>query len=288
MIKKHLHVIKEKASFSTLFAHKMSFIMFIALGIAFFQQITGINAIFYYAPTIFEKTGGGQEAAFMQAIIIGLVNLGFTFVAMWLIDKLGRKPLLLIGTSIMAISLFVNAGAFHAAYYQLDQKALLSIKEEVSTDVYEKLMTVEDNIYQSKADYLTEMKNVIGEQATQQNSKLVENSAFKINSLLVLFAIIGYIAAFAISLGPVMWALLSEIFPNQIRGLAISVVGFFNSLVSFTVTLVFPWQLSNIGPALTFLVYGIFAALAFIFVIRYIPETKKRSLEELESILLRS
>ena len=106
--------------------------------------------------------------------------------------------------------------------------------------------------------------------------------------VLVLFAIVGYIAAFAISLGPVMWALLSEIFPNQIRGLAISVVGFFNSLVSFTVTLVFPWELENLGPSVTFLIYGIFAAMTFFFVIRYIPETKGKSLEELESILIKN
>ena len=103
---------------------------------------------------------------------------------------------------------------------------------------------------------------------------------------LVLFAIIGFVASFAISLGPVMWVLLSEIFPNEYRGAAISVVGFWNALVSASVTFVFPWELSTLGPAGTFLVYGIFAVAALLFVLLFIPETKGRTLEELEGELM--
>ncbi|MEM7311840.1 MAG: MFS transporter [Planctomycetota bacterium] len=90
---------ESKAKLSDLFKSKYATIMTIALGIAFFQQITGINAVFYYAPTIFEQAGGSTDSSFLQAIVVGLTNLVFTFVAIWLIDKLGRKPLLLIGTS---------------------------------------------------------------------------------------------------------------------------------------------------------------------------------------------
>ena len=288
MIRDHMHIVQEKARLSGLFTHKMSFIMFIAFSIAFFQQITGINAIFYYAPTIFEKTGGGQESAFIQAIVIGLVNLGFTFVAIWLIDKLGRKPLLMIGTAVMAIALFINAGAFGAAEYRFDSVTMNKMKSEIPEDIIVQLGALEEKAYDSKEAMFADVKNILGEDNYTAYKDTIANKALDIEAMLVLFAIIAYIAAFAISLGPVMWALLSEIFPNQFRGLAISVVGLFNSLVSFTVTLVFPWELTNLGTAATFLIYGIFAALAFIFVIRYIPETKGKSLEELESILLKS
>jgi len=288
MIRDHLNIVQEKVRLSSLFSHKMSYIMFIAFAIAFFQQITGINAIFYYAPTIFEKTGGGQESAFIQAIVIGLVNLGFTFVAIWLIDKLGRKPLLLIGTIVMAIALFINAWAFGSAGYRFDQNAFTEMQEEIPVEVIASLRVLENKTYDSKEVLLTEIESILEPENYQAYHDQIVNKTFDIKAMLVLFAIILYIAAFAISLGPVMWALLSEIFPNQLRGLAISVVGLFNSLVSFTVTLVFPWELSNLGTSATFLIYGIFAALAFIFVIRYIPETKGKSLEELESILLKS
>ena len=108
-----------------------------------------------------------------------------------------------------------------------------------------------------------------------------------INANLVLIAILLYVAAFAISLGPVMWTLLSEIFPSNIKGIAISVVGFFNSLVSYTVTQFFPWELTNLGPTLTFAIYAIMAILSLVFVIRYAVETKGKSLEEVEALLVR-
>jgi MFS family permease len=286
-IKQHLDINQVKATLAGLFSRKMRFIMFIAFAIAFFQQITGINAIFYYAPTIFEKTGGGTQAAFLQAIVIGLVNLVFTIIALWLIDKLGRKPLLLIGSAIMTISLLVNASVFHLADYRIDEKSMEVISAELPPAHYQKLVPLINKSFKTKTEFLQHLNQHLGHEQTEEYKDLLINKNFNISAILVLFAIIGYIAAFAISLGPVMWALLSEIFPNQFRGLAISVVGFFNSLVSFTVTLVFPWELSTLGPSGTFLIYGIFAALTFVFVLLYIPETKGKSLEELESILLK-
>jgi MFS family permease len=287
-IKEHLHVVQEKGTLAGLFSREMRFIMFIAFAIAFFQQITGINAIFYYAPTIFAKTGGGTETAFLQAIVIGLVNLGFTFVALGLIDKLGRRPLLMIGTMVMAISLFINAWTFYSADYKLTQRSFAQLETEIPGALLADLKALENTTYVTEIEFKTAIEDHIGADRIAGYEEIIVNKAFNIKALLVLFAIIGYIAAFAISLGPVMWALLSEIFPLQFRGLAISVVGFFNSLVSFTVTLVFPWELANLGPAGTFLIYGVLAALAFMFIKRYIPETKGKSLEELESILLKT
>ena len=91
---------ESKGRLADIFSSRYATIMIIALGIAFFQQITGINAVFYYAPTIFEQAGGSTDSSFLQAIVVGLTNLVFTLVAIWLIDRLGRKPLLLIGDLI--------------------------------------------------------------------------------------------------------------------------------------------------------------------------------------------
>ena len=271
---------KSKPKFSELFSRRMRFIIFIALGLGFFQQITGINAIFFYAPTIFEKTGITQESAFMQTIIIGLVNLGFTVLAICFIDRVGRKPLLLVGTAAMAVCLFTNAWAFHSATYVLTDEAV----QELPAAVGEELVPMVGKIYRSQSVF-TEALNAAGGAGY---SEVLVNSSMNISARLVLFAIIGYIAAFAISLGPVMWAMFSEIFPNRLRGLAISMAGLFNSLISYAVQQIFPWELSTLGPAGTFLIFATFATLAFLFTIRFIPETKGKSLEELEELLIKT
>ncbi|MBT8179134.1 MAG: MFS transporter, partial [Eudoraea sp.] len=108
-----------------------------------------------------------------------------------------------------------------------------------------------------------------------------------VNATLVLVAILLYVAAFAISLGPVMWTLISEVFPSKIKGIAISVVGFFNSLVSFSVTQIFPWELTNLGPTTTFALYALLSFIAILFVYRYVIETKGKTLEQVEELLIR-
>ena len=255
-------------------------VLIIGLGLAFFQQITGINAIFFYAPTIFEKTGISQESAFMQTVIIGLVNLGFTFAAIYIIDRFGRRPLLLIGTAIMSASLLLNAWAFHNASYQIDEELYAASALETQQMI---TPILSDSFASEEA-----FREGIQAQGVTDNIDQWIQKGLVIQAELVLVAIIGFIAAFALSLGPVMWALFSEIFPNSIRGLAISFAGFFNSLVSYGVQQVFPWQLKTLGPSLTFLIFGLFALLAFFFTLRFIPETKGKSLEELESLLIRS
>ena len=110
-------------------------------------------------------------------------------------------------------------------------------------------------------------------------------AAIEMNSMLILLSILAFVASLAVSVGPAMWVLFSELFPNRIRGLAISFVGLINSAVSWAVQQFFPWELANLGNALTFLLYGIFALLGLAFVITRVPETKGKSLEELESFL---
>ena len=106
------------------------------------------------------------------------------------------------------------------------------------------------------------------------------------NPLLVLAGVLGFVASFAISIGPVMWVLFSELFPNHLRGLAVSVCGLLNSATSFIVQLVFPWELENLGNSTTFLLYGLFAVAGLVVLVRILPETKGRSLEELETDLV--
>jgi MFS family permease len=131
------------------------------------------------------------------------------------------------------------------------------------------------------------LENKLGAERLKPYHDALVSAGLNIQAGLVLFAIIGFVASFAVSLGPVMWVLLSEIFPNQYRGLGMSVAGFWNSAISASVTFVFPWELSHFGTAGTFLGYGLMAALALVFVLLFIPETKGKSLEELESFLMR-
>ncbi|HVM46937.1 MAG TPA: sugar porter family MFS transporter [Candidatus Acidoferrum sp.] len=271
-----------------LVSRQMGFILFIALTIAFFQQITGINAIFYYLPTIFAQAGGGTNVAFKQAVLVGLVNLLMTFVAIRFVDRLGRKPLLAIGATGMAISLLTCSWAFHASTYGLTEKSFTVLQEnKVPADLVTELRGTEHKTFTGQKDYLADLEEKCGAERLKPYHDALVTAGLNIRASLVLLAIIGFVASFAISLGPVMWVLLSEIFPNQYRGVGMSVTGFWNSAISASITFIFPWELSHFGPAGTFLGYGLMAAAALVFVVAFIPETKGKTLEELEAILMR-
>lgn len=272
-----------KGTLSQFFSSRMRTILIIAFGIAFFQQITGINAIFYYAPTIFEQAGGSTDSSFLQAIVVGLTNLVFTLVAIRLIDRLGRKPLLIIGTSAMAIALSMATLSFNNATYEINDSTL----EKVSNvDIKTAISTLNGTSYNSQKELFSNISPLLNDAQLHEFKRSEVKSFININATMVLIAILLYVAAFAISLGPVMWTLLSEIFPGNIKGIAISVVGFFNSLVSYTVTQFFPWELTNLGPTITFAIYAVMAVLSLLFVMKYVIETKGKTLEELEELLI--
>ncbi len=275
---------EEKGKFSNLFQNKYATIMIIALGIAFFQQITGINAIFYYAPTIFEQAGGSTDSSFLQAIVVGLTNLVFTLVAIWLIDKLGRKPLLLIGTTFMTIALLMAAFAFNNATYDFNETSLNKIS---NTEIKTALADLKGKSFDGQAALFEQVEAKLNDDQFLDFKRNEITNFIQINATLVLIAILLYVASFAISLGPVMWTLLSEVFPSKIKGIAISVVGFFNSLISFSVTQVFPWELSNLGPTVTFAIYALLSLCAIFFVYKFVIETKGKTLEEVEELLIR-
>jgi SP family arabinose:H+ symporter-like MFS transporter len=200
-------------------------VLVVGVLVGVFQQITGISSVLAYATVIFENVGARADASFAQTVYVGLVNLVFTLVAFGLIDRIGRRPLLLFGIAGMAVSLGLAAYGF-------------------------------------------------GGSAAS-------------NPQLVLGGLLGFVACFAASLGPGLWVLLSEIFPNRVRALAISCVGLVNSAVCFIVQLLFPWQMEKFGGTATFGVYGVLALLGLLLMAKVLPETRGRSLEALEEALVR-
>ncbi|MCY4224388.1 MAG: sugar porter family MFS transporter [Bacteroidetes bacterium] len=271
---------KDQVGFSSLFAPALKLALLIGIVIAVVQQITGINAVFFYAPMIFEQSGIGTNASFMQAILVGLVNLVFTVLAIALIDRIGRKPLLVVGLSGITIAMAVLAYGFYSASYTLPSSGVLPPAISI-----ESLQGILDVTFHSDVSFKQALQEALGPAMARQYESQLIAAAISMNPLLILSGILGFVASFAISLGPVMWVLFSELFPNRVRALAISFVGLINSAVSFTVQLIFPWELANLGSATTFLLYGIMAAIGLLFVIRVLPETKGRSLESLELFL---
>jgi MFS transporter, SP family, arabinose:H+ symporter len=275
---------KKRVPLSELFKPALRLVLMIGVVVAVLQQITGINSVFFYAPTIFEQSGIGTDASFSQAILVGLTNLIFTILAMMFIDRFGRRVLLLFGLTGIAISMFVLAWGFNNATYTLTNETIDSLPLHINKTKIEQLA---GRTFTSDVEFKREIEQVFGIQESRKIESDLIAAATNMNAWLILLGIIGFVASFAISIGPVMWVLFSEIFPNYIRGLAISFVGFINSGVSFLVQLVFPWELANFGSSFTFLMYGLFAAIGLVIVMRLIPETKNKSLEELETILIR-
>ncbi|HUC91089.1 MAG TPA: sugar porter family MFS transporter [Paenibacillus sp.] len=212
---------RQSGSMKLLFAPGMRGALFVGVMLAVLQHVTGINAIMYYAPEIFKEMGAGTDSSLTQTVLIGLINFLFTILAVWLIDKVGRKALLLVGSALMTVSLIVIGSAFQAG--------------------------------------LT-------------------------SGPLVLIFILIYVAAFAISLGPVVWVMLSEIFPNRVRGIAIAIASMALWTGDYVVSQMFPPLLESAGPAITFWIFGAASLFTFFFTWRSVPETKGKSLEDMEAM----
>jgi sugar porter (SP) family MFS transporter len=198
--------------------------LIVGVGLAILQQITGINTVIYYAPMIFEFTGAKSASASILATIgVGIVNVAMTFVALFLVDRVGRRPLLLIGLTGMIIGLGVLGLAF-----QLSQLS-------------------------GSLGWIAEISLML------------------------------YVGAFAIGLGPVFWLLISEIYPLKIRGVAMSVATSANWGANLFVALTFLTLIQATGKSSTFWLYGLVGIAAWLFTWFYVPETKGRSLEDIES-----
>jgi MFS transporter, SP family, arabinose:H+ symporter len=276
---------REKVSLKEIFHPSLRLVLIIGVTLAILQQITGINAVFFYAPMIFEQSGIGADASFMQAILVGLTNLVFTILAIMFIDKLGRKPLLVIGMTGITVMMLLLAWGFHSASYQLSEEDIRSM--DLPASQIAQLQSLQDVRFETDVAFKRAIAEAVGAEAAVEAESTLITAAIDINPRLILFGIIGFVASFAISIGPVMWVMFSELFPLRVRGLAISFAGFINSGVSFTVQLVFPWELAALGNSLTFLIYGLFALVGLFFIVKIVPETKGKSLEELELQLVK-
>lgn len=216
----------KKCSWSEVFAPWVRPALFVGIILAFFQQATGINTIIYYAPTIFEFAGfGTHKVAILATVGVGVVNVLMTLVAIWLLDRLGRKPLLYIGMAGMALSLTVLGIAFNVA---------------------------------ALSDFL---------------------KWIAVGSVLV------YIASFAISLGPIFWLIIAEIYPLEIRGRAMSLATVANWGFNMVVAATFLTLIEKLGKAETFWLFALVSVAGIIYCYLFVPETKGCTLEQIEEHL---
>ena len=217
---------REAGRFSELFTGPFVKPLALAVVLMACSQFCGINAIMYYSTKIFVAAGAGTNAAFTSSVWVGLINFAFTFVAIGLVDKLGRRPLLLIGTAVQAVALALVGWMFR----------------------------------------------------TQQTG------------IGLLVCVVLFIAAFAMAMGPIGWLFCSEIFPNKVRGRAMSIAAFTVWVCCYVVAQTFPMLNDSpaIGPAITFWFYAAVSLFSFFFILALIPETKGRSLEQIEKMWSRA
>jgi sugar porter (SP) family MFS transporter len=208
----------EGASFWELFRPGIRVALVIAVVLAVLQQVTGINAVLYYAPKIFESAQVSATTALLQTVALQVVNLLFTLLAIQVVDRAGRKPLLLATSVAMGISLVLLGGAFSAGM---------------------------------SAGWIF---------------------AFTL----------AYVASFAVAMGPVVWVVLAEIFPTRTRGRAMSVATVALWIACYSVAQTVPWMFEHLGRARSFWGYAVMCLLSLLFVARFVPETKGKTLEEIE------
>ena len=210
-------------------AFKKPFLTAVALGIglAIFQQFCGINVVFNYTSNIFASIGASQDDQLLQTVFIGGVNTVFTLLAISLVDKLGRKPLMLIGAAALCV-IYLAIG------------------------------------------YCYRLKG---------GGVAVPNTLF----LVLVLAAIG---SYAMSLAPVTWVIISEIFPNRIRGTAMSIAVGFLWIACFLLTYTFPIFNAVLGASVTFWIYSGICLVGFSFILLRLPETKGKTLEKIESELV--
>lgn len=211
-------IAEEGGRLAELFRPGLRKALLVGVGLAILQQVTGINAILYYAPEIFKSSGSAVGAAFNDTVWVGIFNMLFTFVAIALIDRLGRKPLLLLGAAGMGLSLVLVGLAFH---YELSGPWLLAL-------------------------------------------------------------ILCYVSSFAASLGPVVWVVMSEIYPTRIRGRAMSVATVTLWGACYLVSQTFLMMNEALGAPLTFWTYAVLCVVTIVFVAAWVPETRGKTLEEIE------
>lgn len=270
------------AQFKGIFRKEYRVIFIVAITLAIAQQTSGINAILFYAPTVFEQIGLGKNAAFMQAIWTGLTGLIFTIFGLLLVDRLGRRPMILGGMLWIVISLGIAFYGFNTATYTLTKDAISEITEIENPERLNNMIDVE---YGSDIELKRALIESIGKEEAREHSSLLIQKSAKINAILILIGILSFIAAFHFSVGPVMWVLFSEIFPTSIRGIAIPFFTLITSTTSWLIQTFFPTQLSSFGISNTLLFYAVTVFIGMVVLSKYLLETKGLSIEEIQQKL---
>ena len=265
-----------------IFSKPMRVIFVIAATIAIAQQSTGINAILFYAPTVIEQIGLGTDAAFLQAIWIGLISVLFTTLSLFFIDSIGRRPMILGGMIWIILSLGLCSYGFYKATYSLSENAIAELTELPKAD---RLKPIANRSFSTDTAFKTALKTHLGEADARDFSSVLLQKAAKMNAPLILIGILSFIAAFQFSVGPIMWVLFAELFPISIRGIAIPFFALITSITSYLVQQFFPWQLTNMGSSSIFLFYAATVAIGFVILYFFLPETKNMSIEEIEAHL---
>ncbi len=271
------------AQLGAIFGGRMRLIFIIAFTIAIAQQATGINAVLFYAQTIFKQLGIGDDAAFVQAIWVGLTSVAFTVLGLILVDRLGRRPLIIWGMVWIIASLGLCSYAFNGATYALPASAIAEL-QGLEEDV-ERLNVLAGKQFPSDIEFKQAIKEAIGEEAARTNRGRILDVSIEINTTLVLFGILSFIAAFHFSVGPVMWVLFSEIFPVAVRGIAIPFFTIVTSLTSWLVQYSFPLLLDRMGMSSIFLVYATTVFVGLVILFFTLKETKNMTIEEIQASL---
>ena len=276
----------QRKNLSTLWSATWRQIFLVAIFLGIIQQLSGINAIFFYATSIFEKTGIGIDASLAQTVAVGLINIVFTLVAFFTIDRFGRRFLLLWGLVGIVISMSIIAYGFSFTQYKLTEEIIAKYNQEPefhkSSQIFQVMIDVSYTTEEAFKNDFTKAIRQIKSVEENPSSNIDPMSIYQdilmeskqVDPYLILFGILGFVASFACSLGPVMWVVLSEIFPTQLRGIGISIVGFLNSFTSWATQFVFPIELNIFGDHFTYAIYAGIAAIGWAVIYRYLPETK--------------
>ncbi|MGM8228666.1 MFS transporter [Cellvibrio sp. ARAG 10.3] len=277
------HSLSVNEQLGLLFKSRLRIALFIGVGAAMLQSLCGMNAVLGYMPFIFSQVGGGDVSAFQQTVWVGAIGLFFTFLALLMIDRMGRRPILLWGSAWAAISMGIVAYGFAEATYMLTAESVAAFDGRMDTGLLAPMLDVE---YLSDLEFKRALAANLGSIAPSSLQADLLNVAARMQGVLVFAGLIGFVAAFNFSLGPVMWILLSEIFPTRIRGVAIPACALVCTLFGgILVPTLFPWQIEVQGVAATFWIYFCFCVLGAFFVLKVVPETKGKSLEEIETLL---
>jgi len=280
------------------FCYRYRFPIFLAICIAAFNQLSGINAVLYYAPTMFTIAGATKEQSFFFPVIIGITNLVFTMAAMYVIDWFGRRKLMLAGSIGYITGLCIVAGTFYTYAPEfnvsIENTNIAGAKEKIE-ETEKALETKPDNKFlinelETAKQSLVKAESDL-EKAKEAFSKArgratPEKDVVPLSGILiVLGGLMLFIAAHAFGQGACIWVFLGEIFPNQVRAQGQALGAFVHWILCAIISLLFPPLLALLGPVLIFLGFAGFMVMQLFWVIGIMPETKQVPLEEMQKRL---